>query len=280
MSAKYEDVILTSVFIKSKFPKNFKPDVCLIVDDKYKLPGNFKFNNSIDLSDIPHIFSINIPPGKSSLTLAKIGSVNLLIYRNRLNFYDGYSMDDIGHIIYALKFSGIKKILSIESCGYLNPRFSGGEISVVYDHINLMGDNPLIGKNDSKLGVRFPDMSDCYSKKQFDIISSILLKNNIKANESVYVGLTGPSSETDAEARFYREIGGDVAGYSLIPENITAVHCGLKFSAIALLDKNLVADVMMEDKRSEKEILSASKKDYQKANKLLNSVLETILYTI
>jgi len=79
MSAKYEDVILTSVFIKSKFPKNFKPDVCLIVDDKYKLPGNFKFNNSIDLSDIPHIFSINIPPGKSSLTLAKIGSVNLLI---------------------------------------------------------------------------------------------------------------------------------------------------------------------------------------------------------
>lgn len=280
MSAIYENVIHTSEFIKSRFPKNFTPEICLIIDNKYKLPGNFKFNDSIDLSDLPHNFDKEIQYGNSKLIFAKIGSVCVLIYQNRLNFYDGYSMNDIAHIIYSLKFSGIKKILSIESCGHLNPRFSTGEISLVYDHINLMGDNPLIGKNDNKLGVRFPDMSDCYNRKQFDIISSILLKNKILSNESVYVGVTGPSSETDAEARFYREIGGDIAGYSIIPENITSVHCGIKYSAIGIIDKNLVADIMMEDKRTEKQILTDSKREYLKGNKILNSVLETILYTI
>lgn len=277
MGEQKDKIVESADYIKQFFPKNFKPETCLILDGDMNPPAKTKYNNVIDLSELSYNFSKQIESGTHFIMTAKCGKQDILIYKNRLHFYDGFSMQDIGHIIYTLKFCGIKKILSVDEVGHLNPRLEPGEFTLIYDHINLMGDNPLIGPNDSELGVRFPDMSDAYSKKLLNRASKVLIDNKIKVNESIYIGLIGPATETDAEARFYREIGSDVAGYSLVPENITAVHCGVRFAGIGLITRNLVADMMMEDKRSEEELEKDRKKALKKSNEFLNDVLEEII---
>ena len=157
-------------------------------------------------------------------------------------------MRDLGHVIYTIKELGIKKIISVDEAGHLNPRFKCGELALIYDHINLMGGNPLIGENDDNLGFRFPDMSNPYDEVLFYKVRDLMNTESILPNESVYVGTMGPASETEAEARFYREIYGDVTGYSLVPENISAVHAEMKFTAIGLITRELVADRMVNDK--------------------------------
>lgn len=277
MGEQKDKILESADYIKSFFPKNFKPETALILDGDINLPSKIKYNNVIDLAELSYNFSKPVEAGNYFIMTAKCGKQDLLIYKNRLHYYDGFSMQDIGHIIYSLKFCGVKIILSVDEVGHLNPRLETGEFTLVYDHINLMGDNPLIGPNDGDIGVRFPDMSDAYSSKLLNRSSKVLIDNKIKVNESVYIGLIGPASETDAEARFYREIGADVAGYSLVPENIAAVHSGVRFAGIGLITRNLVADVMMEDKRSEDELEKDRKKALKKSNEFLNDVLEEII---
>lgn len=277
MGEQKDKIIESSEYVKQFFPKNFKPETCLILDGGINLPSKIKYNNLVDLSELPYDFSKPVEPGNHFIMTAKYGKQDILIYKNRLHFYDGFSMRDIGHIIYTLKYCGIKKILSIDEVGHLNPRIETGDFTLIYDHINLMGDNPLIGPNDSDIGVRFPDMSDAYSSKLLNRASKVLLDKKVKVNESVYIGLIGPATETNAEARFYREIGADVVGYSIVPENIAAVHSGVRFAGIGLITRNLVADMMMEDERNEDEIEKDRKKALKKSNEFLNDVLEEIV---
>lgn len=277
MGEQKDKIIESAEYVKQFFPKNFKPETCLILDGSINLPSKIKYNNVIDLSELPYDYSKPVEIGNHFIMTAKYGKQDILIYKNRLHFYDGFSMRDIGHIIYTLKFCGIKKILSIDEVGHLNPRMETGDFTLIYDHINLMGDNPLIGPNDSDIGVRFPDMSDAYSSKLLNRASKVLIDKKVKVNESVYIGLIGPATETDAEARFYREIGADVVGYSIVPENIAAVHSGVRFAGIGLITRNLVADVMMEDKRSEDELEKDRKKALKKSNEFLNDVLDEII---
>ncbi len=123
---------------------------------------------------------------------------------------------------------------------------------MVYDHINLMGDNPLIGENDDSLGTRFPDMSNPYDEKWYDNITAFLREKKFEVYPSVYLGVTGPETETEAECRFYREIGADILGYSLVPENIAMVHAGMKCAAFCMLTRELVADRLVEISPEEK----------------------------
>ena len=160
------------------------------------------------------------------------GTKKQVIFLNgRHNFYEGYTMRGAAHPVYVLKEMGVKTLLLIDEVGYLNPRFSVGGVSFIYDHINLMGDNPLIGENDNSLGPRFPDMSNAYDSGIYNKIEKLLIDKKFKFFPSVYLGITGPETETEAECRFYREIGSDVLGYSLVPENLGAVHTGLKCAA-------------------------------------------------
>jgi purine-nucleoside phosphorylase len=140
-----------------------------------------------------------------------------------------------------------------------------------------MGDNPLIGENDSELGIRFPDMSNAYDKNEYSKIYKVIRNKKIKINEAVYIGTIGPETETEAEARFYREIGADVTGYSLVPEDITAVHAGISYCAIGLISRNLVADKMMEDTRTEKDKEKDQKENLKKSLKILSKIIKEII---
>lgn len=276
MGEQLEKILHSSDHLKNKFPKNFKPEIALIIENNSDLLKEFKIIDEIDLVKIPN-FNQSQKKKSAKLLFGKINNIDVLIYSGRYHFYDGISMRDIGHAIYVLKYLGVKTIISIDEAGHLNPRFSCGDIALIYDHINLMGDNPLIGKNENELGLRFPDMSNAYDKDLYQKVYTVLQKNLIKINDSVYLGITGPESETDAEARFYRDIGADVVGYSVVPENIAAVHCGIKFIAICLITRELVADKMMEDERDEKQRVKDRNESLKKAEKKLGKILIDIL---
>jgi purine-nucleoside phosphorylase len=265
--------------IKSLFPKKFSADLALIKSRIIPLPKGINILGEVKYSDIPH-FEITRGSKTGSVLFCRSGNRDLIVYNGRLHYYDGSSMRSIAHKIYVLKFLGIKKILSIDEVGHLDPRFKCGELAMIYDHINLMGDNPLIGKNEDSLGVRFPDMSNAYDKTMFSKIVSVLTDTKMRVNESVYLGITGPNSETDAEARFYREAGCDVLGYSVVPENITAVHAGVKFAAIGLITRELVADKMMEETRSDKELETQRLKSFTRSSIALSQVLQGIIKII
>lgn len=277
MTKQKEQILISADFVKKLYPKNFKPELALISEKHFGIENNFRLLSSIDFNKIPPVFELTkiINPGK--LLFAKSRNKDIIIYKGRFRFFDGFSMREIGHYIYLLKFLGVNTILGIEEIGHLNPRFKCGEIAPVFDHINLMGDNPLIGENDSELGIRFPDMSNAYDKNVFLKIYNVLQNNKIKINESVYLGTIGPETETEAEARFYRDIGADVVGYSIVPENITAVHAGIDYCAIGLITRELVADKMMEDNRTEKQ-KSKDQKDYlKKSLNTLNKIIKEII---
>lgn len=280
MTEQRKKILETVAYLKKHLPANFKARLALIVEDIYKLPGEIKVIKKINIRDVPCTYDKDTVDNKIHLLAAKIGNTNLLILKGRLHFYDGVKMRDIGHLIYSLIYLGIDKILSVDEVGSLNPRFNCGGLALVYDHINLMGDNPLIGENDADLGIRFPDMSNAYDDVLFKKMKSVFMDNKTEVNESVYLGIIGPESETEAEARFYREIGCDVLGYSLVPENITAVHSRTKFAGIGLITRELIADKMKADTSSEKEREKDRIKNFKKAEGKLNSILTTLLKTL
>lgn len=279
MGDQLEKIIQSSGYIKNKFPKGFNPEAGLIIEKDLDVINDFKIISEIDFADVPE-FGLNSKTNLNKILFAKIKGNDVVIYKGRSHFYDGIPMREIGHLVYVLKYLAIKKIISIDEVGHLNPRFKCGDLALIYDHINLMGDNPLIGKNENELGVRFPDMSNAYDKAMHKKIYEVLQDNKLVINDAVYLGITGPESETDAEARFYRDIGADVAGYSIVPENITAVHCGIKFAAIGLITRELVADKMMEDDRSEKQKIKDQNEYLKSASKKLGKIMDDIFKKI
>jgi purine-nucleoside phosphorylase len=280
MTEQRKKIFESVAYLKKLLPLKFRAKTALIVEENYNLPANIKVSKKINLKDLPYTFNNENYKNPLYLLCAKTGNVELIILKGRLHFYDGVAMRDIAHFIYTLRYLGIGKIISVDQVGNINPRFRCGELTLIYDHINLMGDNPLIGENDNELGIRFPDMSNAYDEGLFAKVRNVFTDNKIKINESVYLGIIGPESETEAEARFYREIGSDVLGYSLIPEDITAVHAGLKFLAVGLITRELIADKMKADIATEIEKENEKLKHFKKAESELNKILSTIIKTI
>jgi len=279
MTEQSEKISNSAGYIKSKFPENYKPLTAIITEKGFEILKGKKVLDEVDVEIIADTNTDNAND-RLKIVFARIDDTDILICNGRHHYFDGISMRNIGHMIYVLRYLGIKNIISIDEVGHLNPRFNCGETALIYDHINLAGDNPLIGVNDEELGIRFPDMSNAYDKEFYKKIYKLFQENFVRINEAVYLGTIGPQSETDAEARFYREIGSDVVGYSMVPENITSVHAGLKFIGIGLITRNLVADKMMEDDRSDKQRVKDQKDSLVKASKELEKVLQKVIKSV
>lgn len=274
MTLKRKSAIRSSSLIREQFPENFNPELAIITESHSGFLQDFNVIKEITegVSDLTG--------DAGSVILADSGSGEVIIFKGRRHYYDGTPMRDLSHSVYSLRELGITKLLSIDECSILNPRFSVGEIALIYDQINLMGSNPLIGENDNEIGLRFPDMSEPYDNELFDICKNVLIDENIYPNESIYVGVTGPAGETDAEASFYRQIHGDILGYSLVPENIAAVHAGIRFMGIGLLTGNLIADRMRISEDTPEMITEKSSQNRIKAEEVLSGVIKKILSKI
>jgi len=162
--------------------------------------------------------------------------------KGRVHYYEGYTMQQVAFPVRVLKALGCGTLVITNACGGMNPAMPAGTIVVTTDHINLMGDNPLIGPNDDTLGPRFPDMSEPYSRKLIALAQTVAREQGLALQPGVFVAVPGPNLETAAEYRFLRRIGADVVGMSLVPENIVAVHGGMRVLAF-----NVVTDASDPD---------------------------------
>lgn len=254
MTEQKERIYESVAYIKAKSPfKKEKINFALVTYRNPSFLKEFKIVKKINYSEIPPSFvSAKKSEGELMFAVSKKGKKKFIILNGHINFYNGFKMRDAAHPVYVLNELGVKRAIVVEEVGHLNPRFRVGGISLIYDHINLMGDNPLIGENDNSIGPRFPDMSNPYDSKWYSDIEKYLLGKKIQFYPSVYLGVTGPETETEAECRFYREIGSDVLGYSLVPENTAMVHCGMSCQAFGLITRELVADRLKEISLSEK----------------------------
>lgn len=189
----------------------------------------------IDYSELPHFPLSTVESHHGKLIFGCIGEKKVVAMQGRFHYYEGYSMGQITYPVRIMKLLGVKVLLVSNACGGMNPGFRKGDIMLMTDHINLLGDNPLIGKNEDSLGPRFPDMSEPYSLELIKLAEEAAAENNIKVQKGVYVAVPGPNLETKAEYIFLRSIGADVVGMSTIPENIVANHMGMKVLGISII---------------------------------------------
>ncbi|MEK6570108.1 MAG: purine-nucleoside phosphorylase, partial [Bacteroidota bacterium] len=166
---------------------------------------------------------------------------------------------------------GVKTLLISNAAGALNPIFQRGDVMIMVDHINLLGDNPLIGPNDEELGPRFPDMSEAYSKRLIALAEDVALDEKIRVQKGVYVAMPGPNLETRAEYRFLRIIGADAVGMSTVPETIVANHMGIKVLGISIITDECFPDALKPT--SVEEIIAVANQAEPKLTRIMKEVV-------
>lgn len=199
---------------------------------------------AIDYGDIPHFLSSTATSHRGRLVCGRLGGVPIVAMEGRFHMYEGYPLKQITLPIRVFKELGAELLIVSNACGGLNPYFNSGDIMVIEDQINLMGDNPLIGINDDRLGPRFPDMCEPYDQQWIDRTIEIARQLGIGIHKGVFVAVAGPNLETRAEYRFLRMIGADVVGMSTVPETIVAVHCGLRTVGLSVITDMCLPDAL------------------------------------
>ena len=215
------------------------------------LVKEIKIDFEIDYSKIPHFPLSTVESHKGKLIFGTINSKKVVAMQGRFHYYEGYTMQQITFPVRVMKYLGVKTLLVSNACGGMNPLFQRGDVMLMVDHINLLGDNPLIGKNEDELGPRFPDMSEPYNHDLIKLAEEVALENKIRVQKGVYVAVPGPNLETKAEYRFLRAIGADVVGMSTIPENIVANHMGMKVLGISIVTDECFPDSLKPAKVEE-----------------------------
>ncbi len=186
-------------------------------------------------SDIPH-FPISTVEGHSGkLIFGELGGKKVVAMAGRFHFYEGYGTDEVVFPIRVMKFLGIETLLVSNAAGGTNKHWKVGDLMIIKDHISQFTPNPLVGKNLTEFGPRFPDMSEPYKKVLIDKAKQIAATKNIFLREGVYFGVTGPTFETRAEYKMIELLGGDAVGMSTVQEVIAAVHMGLPVFAMSVI---------------------------------------------
>jgi purine-nucleoside phosphorylase len=194
--------------------------------------------------DIPH-FPVSTAPGHAGrLVCGQLAGKTVVAMEGRCHFYEGYTLVQITLPVRVMKVLGCEVLIVSNACGAMNPQFGKGDLMVIEDHINLMGDNPLIGPNDERLGPRFPDMSRPYDPGLIALARRIALEERIVCHQGVFVAVPGPNLETRAEYRFLRGGGADVVGMSTVPEVIVAVHGGLRTLGLSIITDMCLPDAL------------------------------------
>jgi purine-nucleoside phosphorylase len=197
----------------------------------------------IPYQDIPHFPVSTVESHAGELHVGHLAGRPVAVMKGRVHYYEGYTMRQVAFPTRVLKALGCGTMISTNAVGGMNPDMSPGSIVITTDHINLMGDNPLIGPNDDELGPRFPDMSQPYDRGLIAVAEGAAMDLKIALRRAIFVALPGPNLETAAEYRFLRWIGADVVGMSLVPETIVAVHGGQRMLAL-----NVVTDACLPDR--------------------------------
>jgi len=228
----------------------------------------------IDYKDIPHFPLSTVESHEGKLIFGKLGGKNVVAMQGRFHYYEGYTMKQITFPVRVMKALGIKVLCVSNIAGGMNPNYRRGDIIIINDHINMLGDNPLIGRNDDDLGPRFPDMSEPYNKELIRLAEQIAMEERIKVHAGVYLAVPGPNLETRAEYRMFRNFGADVVGMSTVPEVIVAIHSGLKVFGMTVISDECFPDFLQPV--SVDEIIKAAMEAEPKLTLIMKKLIERI----
>jgi len=208
------------------------------------LVDEIEIEASLDYEDIPHFPRSTALSHVGRLVMGQLEGVPVVAMQGRFHLYEGYTLGRVTLPIRVMHALGADVLVVSQATGGLNPSYESGDIMVIDDQINLLGDNPLIGINDDRLGPRFPDMSAPYDKELIEVALATARREDIVAHKGVSVAVTGPCLETRAEYRFLRAIGADVVGMSTIPETIVAVHEGMRVFGLSVVTDMCLPDAL------------------------------------
>lgn len=268
-----EKIQKTTEYIKKKI--DFEPKIGIILGTGLGgLVKEIETKATIPYNEIPNFPESTVEGHEGRLIFGKLGGKDVVAMQGRFHYYEGYTMEEVTFPIRVLKFLGIKLLMLSNASGGINNDYQIGDLMIIKDHINLMGDNPLIGKNEDELGPRFPDMSETYDKKIIRYATKVARHNNIHFQVGVYAAVTGPTFETPAEYKYIRILGADAVGMSTVPEAIVARHMSLPCFAVSVISDLGVEGKIVEI--SHQEVIDAASMAEPKMTLVVKQMIEKL----
>jgi purine-nucleoside phosphorylase len=227
--------------VRARFDR--PPDVAIILGTGLgRLAAEIDAAATIEYHDIPGFPLSTVESHQGRLICGTLAGKTVIAMQGRFHRYEGYSLQQVTFPVRVLRALGATTLIVSNACGGLHPLWSAGDLMLIADHINLLGDSPLIGQNDESLGPRFPDLSNAYAPELRALARDVAADQRVTVREGVYVAVAGPNLETRAEYRFLRAIGADVVGMSTVPEVLVAIHGGMR-----VLGLSIVTDMCLPD---------------------------------
>ncbi len=230
---------------------------------------------AIPYTDIPHFHGTSIEGHAGRMVLGNFKGIPSVFLQGRFHFYEGYAMEEVVFPTRTICALGIQTLVLTNAAGGINTRFRAGDLMIIDDHLNLMGNNPLLGPNLAQLGPRFPDLSEAYSHPYIQILDECAKEIGLPVHHGVYGGLLGPTYETPAEVRMLRTLGADAVGMSTVPESIAANHLGVRVAGVSCIT-NLAAG-LSPHKLSHQEVIDISRAGSEKLCRLLEAAIPRLV---
>jgi purine-nucleoside phosphorylase len=238
-----EAVEAAASVVRARFAE--RPDVAIILGTGLgRLGEQIDATVAIDYASIPGFPLSTVESHAGRLLCGRLARKTVVAMQGRFHRYEGYSLGQVTFPVRVLKALGARTLVVTNVCGGMNPLWAPGELMLIADHINLLGDNPLIGPNDDRLGTRFPDMSEPYDARLRALAREVAIEQRIVLREGVYVAVMGPNLETRAEYRMLRALGADVVGMSTVPEVIVAVQSAMRVLGISIITDQCLPDAL------------------------------------
>ncbi len=232
MDGMFEKLEETVAYVKRQ--TDLRPTVGVILGSGLgQLVERMSDTVAIDYRDLPHFPVATVAGHAGRLVIGRIDGVLVMAMQGRFHYYEGHAMRTIAVPTAFMQRFGVRTLIVSNSAGGVNRDFTPGDLMLITDHINLVGDNPLIGLNDERLGPRFPDMTEPYSRRLIALAETAAAELGTTLRHGVYAGLSGPCYETAAEIRFLQLIGADAVGMSTVPEVIVARYLGMEVLGIS-----------------------------------------------
>ena len=248
----YDAVKESAEYIKSKI--SHKPKIAIVLGSGLGgLVDALEDKEVVSYSEIPNFPHSNVVGHEGNFVVGKIGEQTIAAFQGRVHYYEGLGMKDVTYAVYTMRLLGVENLIVTNACGGINKTFKPGDLMIQTDFINMLGTNSLIGDNDERFGVRFPDMSEPYSKELIEKAKTVAENNQITYKEGVYAIFSGPCYETAAEIRAYEHLGADAIGMSTVPEVIAANYLGMKVLGISCITN--MATGLAKERHTHEEVL-------------------------
>jgi purine-nucleoside phosphorylase len=267
----WEQVQETVNYIKEK--TGFTPEYGVILGSGLgSFTDDIQIEFTLPYSEIPNFPVSTVQGHKGALVFGTIGDKKVVAMQGRFHFYEGYDMKQVTFPVRVMKYLGVTKLVVSNASGGVNPNYEVGSIVLITDHINMMPEHPLRGKNDERFGPRFVNMSEPYSRAMISIAKTIAKENNIIVQDGVYMGLQGPTFETLSEYRMVKNIGADCVGMSTVPEVIVARHMELETFGLSVITD--MGDEENIEEVNHAEVLKAAEKAEPSVRLLIKELIK------